>query len=150
MPIKIQKLDHFVIYVTDLARSEEFYMERLGMKVRMRIGLEQVVLECGDTLLALMAKPDLRTPVEPDATDSPLGRAHFAVNVSTADWNEARKELAAAGVPTSKPIDWGDHDCFYLSDPDGNMIELMSWREAAVNVSVNDDKVMDRDKGTTQ
>jgi catechol-2,3-dioxygenase len=28
----------------------------------------------------------------------------------------------------SKPIDWGDHDCFYLTDPDGNLIELMSWR----------------------
>ena len=129
MSIKIQKLDHFAIYVTDLARSEEFYTGHLGMNVRMRIGSEQVVLECGDTRLALMAKPDLKTPVEPGASENPLGRAHFAVNVSSEDWKAARGELAAAGVPISKPVDWGDHDCFYLTDPDGNLIELMNWRK---------------------
>jgi catechol 2,3-dioxygenase-like lactoylglutathione lyase family enzyme len=128
MPIRIQKLDHFAIYVTDLARAEKFYSEHLGMAVRARIGTEQVLLECGDTLLALFAKPDLPTPVEPGAPADPLGRAHFAVNVSASDWQAARAELEAAGVPLSRPIDWGDHDCFYLTDPDGNLIELMSWR----------------------
>jgi catechol 2,3-dioxygenase-like lactoylglutathione lyase family enzyme len=128
VPPRIKKLDHFVIYVTDLARSEKFYTERLGMAIHRRIGTEQVVLECGDAKLALMYKPHLKTPVEPGAVKSPLGRAHFAVNVSTADWHAAREDLAAAGVPISKPVDWGNHDCFYLTDPDGNLIELMSWR----------------------
>jgi catechol 2,3-dioxygenase-like lactoylglutathione lyase family enzyme len=129
MPPEIKKLDHFVIYVSDLARAEKFYSEQLGMHLKMRIGAEQVVFRCGDTSLALMYKPDLKTPVEPGAIENPLGRAHFAVNVSTADWHAAREELAAAGVPLSQPVDWGDHDCFYLTDPDGNLIELMSWRE---------------------
>src|SRR5438132_1034027 len=133
--MRIQKLDHLVIYVTDLARSERFYAERLGMEVKFRIGSEQVVLRCGDTSLALMWKPDLKTPVEPNATENPLGRAHFAVNVSVEDWATARAELAAAGVPISKPVDWGDHDCFYLADPDGNLIELMNWREEGTNQS---------------
>ncbi len=129
MPPRIKKLDHFVIYVSDLARAEKFYTERLGMPVKMRIGSEQVVCKCGDMSLALMLKPDLQTPVEPGAIESPLGRAHFAVNVSAADWSAAREELQVAGVPLSQPVDWGDHDCFYLTDPDGNLIELMSWRE---------------------
>ena len=126
--MRIQKLDHFAIYVTDLERAEKFYSEHLGMSVRMRIGSEQVLMECGDTLLALFAKPDLRTPVEPGAPADPLGRAHFAVNVSADDWQTARTELEAAGVPISKSINWGDHDCFYLTDPDGNLIELMCWQ----------------------
>ena len=129
MPPRIQKLDHFAIYVTDLARSEKFYTEHLGLKVSFRIGAEQVVFECGDTLLALIAKPDLKTPVEPGAPENPLRRAHFAVNVSQEDWEAARKDLAAAGIPISSHIDWGDHDCFYLTDPDGNLIELMSWQD---------------------
>lgn len=129
MPPEIKKLDHFVIYVSDLARAEKFYSEQLGMPLKMRIGAEQVVFTCGDTSLALMHKPDLKTPVEPGAIENPLGRAHFAVNVSTADWHAAREGFAAAGVPLSQPVDWGDHDCFYLTDPDGNLIELMSWRE---------------------
>ena len=127
--MQIQKLDHFVIYVSDLARAEKFYTEHLGMPVKMRIGGEQVVFKCGDTSLALMLKADLKTPVEPGAIENPLGRAHFAVNVSASDWNAAREALTVAGVPLSQPVDWGDHDCFYLTDPDGNLIELMSWRE---------------------
>ena len=129
MTVRILKLDHFAIYVTDLARSEQFYRERLGMGVHARIGTEQVLMRCGDTLLALFAKPGLQTPVEPGAPADPLGRAHFAVNVSAEDWKAARAEFEAAGVPVSRPIDWGDHDCFYLTDPDGNLIELMSWRD---------------------
>ena len=129
MPVSILRLDHFAIYVTDLVRSEQFYRERLGMEVHARIGSEQVLMRCGDTLLALFAKPGLQTPVERGATDDPLGRAHFAVNVSAEDWWAAREEFEAAGVPVSQPIDWGDHDCFYLTDPDGNLIELMSWRD---------------------
>ncbi len=128
MPVRIQKLDHFAIYVTDLQRSEKFYREHLGMSVQARIGTEQVVLNCGETLLALFVKPDLQTPVEPGAPADPLGRVHFAVNVSTKDWQAARAEYKAAGVPTSEAINWGDHDCFYITDPDGNLIELMSWR----------------------
>jgi catechol 2,3-dioxygenase-like lactoylglutathione lyase family enzyme len=128
MPVRIQKLDHFAIYVTDLQRSEKFYREHLGMSVQARIGTEQVVLNCGETLLALFAKPDLQTPVEPGAPADPLGRVHFAVNVSAKDWQAARAEYKAAGVPASEAIIWGDHDCFYITDPDGNLIELMAWR----------------------
>jgi catechol 2,3-dioxygenase-like lactoylglutathione lyase family enzyme len=128
MPVLIQKLDHFAIYVTDLERAEKFYREHLGMSVQARIGTEQVLLNCGDTLLALFAKPDLQTPVEPGAPADPLGRVHFAVNVSARDWQAAHAECKVAGVPVSEPINWGDHDCFYITDPDGNLIELMSWR----------------------
>ena len=128
MPIRLQKLDHLAIYVTDLSRAEMFYRKHLAMPVHARIGSEQILMKCGDTLLALFAKPDLQTPVEPGGVSSPAGRAHFAVNVSDDDWHAARAEMAAAGVPMSAAIDWGDHDCFYISDPDGNLIELMTWR----------------------
>ena len=126
MSIKIQRLDHFAIYVTDLSRAEAFYSKFLGMEVHNRIGAEQVLMKCGDTLLALFAKPDLKTPVEPGAPDDPYGRVHFAVNISTEDWKSAYKEFKQAGIPMSPLINWGDHDCFYITDPDGNLIELMS------------------------
>lgn len=126
MSIKIQRLDHFAIYVTDLSRAEAFYSKFLGMEVCNRVGSEQVLMKCGDTLLALFAKPDLKTPVEPGAPDDPFGRAHFAVNISDEDWKTAAKEFEQAGIPMSRLINWGDHHCFYITDPDGNLIELMS------------------------
>jgi catechol 2,3-dioxygenase-like lactoylglutathione lyase family enzyme len=129
MPIKIQKLDHFAIYVSDLSRAENFYSKFLGMEVHNRIAAEQVLMKCGDTLLALFAKTDLKTPVEPGAPGDPFGRAHFAVNISTEDWKSAYKEFEQAQIPMSRLINWGDHDCFYITDPDGNLIELMSWKD---------------------
>jgi catechol 2,3-dioxygenase-like lactoylglutathione lyase family enzyme len=129
MPIKIQKLDHFAIYVSDLSRAENFYTNFLGLDVHNRIGNEQVLMKCGDTLLALFAKHDLKTPVELGAPEDPFGRVHFALNISTEDWKTAYEEFEEAGIPMSRHINWGDHDCFYLTDPDGNLIELMSWKE---------------------
>lgn len=128
MAVRIQKLDHFAIYVSDLNRAESFYSEFLGMSVHARIGAEQLLLKCGDTLLALFGKSDLQTPVEPGAVSAPLGRAHFAVNVSQEDWHAARQEFEDQKIPMSEPINWGDHHCFYITDPDGNLIELMCWQ----------------------
>lgn len=126
MPLKIQKLDHFSIYVTDLSQAENFYSKILGMEVHNRIGVEQLLMKCGETLLALFAKPDLKTPVEPGAPDNPFGRVHFALRISFEDWEKARLEFEEVGIPLSHTIDWGDHKCFYITDPDGNLIELMS------------------------
>ena len=96
------------------------------MEVHNRIGAEQVLMKCDDTLLALFAKPDLITSVEPGAPENPFGRAHFGVNVSIEDWEKARFEFKEVGIPMSHTIDWGNHNCFYITDPDGNLIELMS------------------------
>jgi catechol 2,3-dioxygenase-like lactoylglutathione lyase family enzyme len=38
------------------------------------------------------------------------------------------KAKDAAGVETARPIDWGDHDCLYFLDPDGNLLEVVSYR----------------------
>jgi len=48
--------------------------------------------------------------------------------VKASDFADARKSLAAAGVESSAPIDWGDHDCIYFLDPDGNLLEMVSYR----------------------
>ena len=129
MPPKIQKLDHFAIYVTDLRLAEEFYSNRLGMSLHARIGEEQILMKCGDTLLAMFAKPDLKTPVETGAPANPLGRVHFALIVSHEDWENALEEFKRDGIPISQPIDWGDHNCFYITDHDGNLIELMAEKD---------------------
>jgi len=36
--------------------------------------------------------------------------------------------FAKRGVPHHAPIDWGDHDCLYFVDPDGNLLELVGYR----------------------
>ena len=67
--------------------------------------------------------PANRVPIQ-----DPFGRAYFAVTVSPDDWQSVLAKFEGAGVPVSRHIDLVDHDCFYVTDPDGNLIELMSWR----------------------
>jgi len=127
--MKLERLDHFGIEVTDLARAERFYTEVLGLAVVAHFG-DQTLLQCGDQNLALFAVA--RAPLS--ASDRrariahPLGRGHHAFRVSRVDFDGARERLKDAAVECATPIDWGDHDCLYFLDPDGNLLEVVSYR----------------------
>jgi catechol 2,3-dioxygenase-like lactoylglutathione lyase family enzyme len=127
--MKLDRLDHYGLEVADLSRAERFYTTVLGMSVVARLG-DQILLECGGQNLALFGvrRPPL-TPHERRALiDHPLGKGHHAFKVGRDDFAQAAATLAAAGVETARPIDWGDHDCMYFLDPDANLLELVSYR----------------------
>ena len=127
--MKLERLDHFGLEVADLARAERFYTVVLGLQVVNRFG-DQVLLDCGGQNLALFEVP--RSPLDDAARQAliahPLGRGHHAFKVTASDFSGARERLAAAGVESAAPIDWGDHDCIYFLDPDGNLLEMVSYR----------------------
>jgi catechol 2,3-dioxygenase-like lactoylglutathione lyase family enzyme len=127
--MKLERLDHFGIEVAELGRAESFYTNVLGLSVVARLG-DQVLLDCGGQNLALFEVP--RPPLDSASRQSiishPLGRGHHAFKVSRDDFNGARERLKSAGVESAAPIDWGDHDCIYFLDPDGNLLEMVSYR----------------------
>jgi catechol 2,3-dioxygenase-like lactoylglutathione lyase family enzyme len=127
--MKLEKLDHFGIEVRDLARAERFYAEVLGLALVPRFG-DQILLDCGGQNLALFEVP--RPPLTPaeraQVIGHPLGRGHHAFRVNREDFLAAGRRLDDAGVETAKPIDWGDHDCMYFLDLDGNLLEIVSYR----------------------
>jgi len=127
--LQVKRLDHFGVDVADLARAERFYTELLGMTVEMRL-TDQVLLRYGDGNCALFWKPD-RAPGGLDQIENPLGKSHHAFEVSWEDLRRALELFKARGVPHHAPINWGDHDCLYFLDPDGNLLELVGYRHAA-------------------
>jgi len=127
--VKLERLDHFGIEVGDLARAERFYTKVLGLSVVTHLG-DQVLLDCGGQNLALfhVARPPI-SPAERQARIShPLGKGHHAFRVSGADFAAAKERFTKAGVESARPIDWNDHDCLYFLDPDGNLLEIVSYR----------------------
>jgi catechol 2,3-dioxygenase-like lactoylglutathione lyase family enzyme len=126
--MRLERLDHFGIEVADLSRAERFYAGVLGLNVVARMG-DQILFDCGGQNLALFEVK--RRPLEAAERKSiishPLGRGHHAFKVGRADLHNAARELAAAGVECATPIDWGDHDCLYFLDLDGNLLELVSY-----------------------
>jgi len=127
--MKLERLDHFGLEVGELARAEEFYTRVLGLTVVARFG-DQVLLQCGEQNLALFrVAHEPLSPAERRARIAhPLGRGHHAFRVNREDFAAAGERLAAHGAEIAPPIDWGDHDCRYFLDPDGNLLELVSYR----------------------
>ena len=127
--MKLERLDHFGIEVAELKRAERFYTDVLGLSVVARFG-DQVLLQCGDQNLALFQVPRalLTSDQRQNLISHPLGKGHHAFRVGRADFEVAREHLAEAGVETAATIDWGDHDCMYFLDLDGNLLEIVSYR----------------------
>ncbi len=124
--IRVTRLDHFGVDVSDLDRAERFYTEVLGMTVRMRLP-DQRLLGYGEGSCALFLKPD-RVPGRLEQIRDPLGKSHHAFEVSWDDLAAARRLFDERGIPQHAPIDWGDHECVYFLDPDGNLLELVGYR----------------------
>jgi catechol 2,3-dioxygenase-like lactoylglutathione lyase family enzyme len=127
--MRLERLDHFGIEVLELGRAERFYTEVLGLTAVAHFG-DQVLLECGGQNLAIfqVRRPPLTPAERQQRIAHPLGRGHHAFRVSRADFAGARERLALAGIESAQPINWGDHDCVYFLDPDGNLLELVSYR----------------------
>lgn len=129
-PISIRGLDHLVLRVIDLEPMLRFYVEILGCPLEKRqddIGLVQ--LRAGNALIDLV-------PI-----DGPLGRAggaapaaegrnldHFCLAVEPFDEPAIRAHLQRHGVQTgpvaSRYGAQGQGPSIYLSDPEGNVLEL--------------------------
>jgi catechol 2,3-dioxygenase-like lactoylglutathione lyase family enzyme len=128
--IRIREIDHLVLRVVDLDRMLRFYCEVLGCSVERRqddIGLVQ--LRAGRSMLDLV-------PV-----DGKLGRAggaapgregrnldHLCLRVEPFDERSIRGHLQAHGVEGG-PVESrygaeGEGPSIYLTDPEGNVVEL--------------------------
>ncbi len=128
--ITIREIDHLVLRVSGLDEMLHFYCGVLGCTVERRddaIGLVQ--LRAGRSLIDLV-------PV-----DGPLGRAggaaagrearnldHFCLRVEPFDETQIRATLASAGIEAGAVARRngaeGEGPSMYVSDPEGNVVEL--------------------------
>ena len=114
------QLDHCSVVITDVDRSRRFYRDLLGLReVPKPRTFDFVVLwfDLGDMHVHLLLKD------RPDA----IGARHFALRV--ADAAAARAYFAEHGVPTQETTPIPGADRFFISDPDGNRIEIIQWLE---------------------
>jgi catechol 2,3-dioxygenase len=110
--------------VSDLARSQKFYGDILGLVVRRRDGTTAELGTGAASLLRLWERPGAR-PKPPHAT----GLYHFAVLLpARADLARALRRLSETRYEIDGASDHLVSEAIYLADPDENGIEIYADR----------------------
>ena len=128
--IHLREIDHLVLRVVDLDRMLRFYCDALGCTVERRqdeIGLVQ--LRAGRSLIDLVPVSGKLGQMG-GAAPGTQGRNmdHFCLRVEPFAEADIRQHLAAHGVAAgsveSRYGAEGEGPSIYLSDPEGNVVEL--------------------------
>ena len=124
--IRIAGLDHVVLRVGDLDRAIEFYQKVLGCHVERRLEQPKLVqLRAGASLIDLVP-----APLSPQAAEDTAGRNmdHFAVRGDGFDAAALTAHLRDHGIAVGEVRERygaeGYGPSLYISDPDGNTVEL--------------------------
>ncbi len=134
--MEVKELGHLVLYIRDLERSRAFYRDVLGWREVAAVPGQMAMFSSGRTHHEL-----LLIEVGPNAAPIPEGRRvgmyHFGLKIGETDdeLRAAFQRLAEAGANVVGSADHGVTHSVYITDPDGNEIELYidvqpeRWRE---------------------
>lgn len=119
--MKLESVDHVWFWVSDLDRAVAFYGEALGLPLRMRHGNEWAEFEAGGIRLGLHGAGAGRAVRQG-------GTAVFLVD----DLDVAKVALEERGVTFEDHLGEVPGYARYasFSDPDGNAMQLIEYREA--------------------
>lgn len=118
------RIGHVHLKVADLERALAFYRDVLGFEVTQRYGKEAAFLSAGGYHHHLGLNTWESRGGSPPRAGS-TGLYHFAILYPTrAALAEALRRLHTAGISLQGASDHGVSEALYLSDPDGNGIEL--------------------------
>ena len=129
-PISIQGIDHVVLRVRDVASMQHFYCEVLGCtveKIQAHIGLTQ--LRAGQQLIDLV-DVDGKLGREGGAPPGREGRNmdHLCLRLQPFDAAAIAGHLRAHGIAPGDVVSRfgaeGEGPSMYISDPEGNVVEL--------------------------
>ena len=133
IPFKLEHIDHVVLRVADVGKSLAFYVDALGCTVdKVQPDIELTQLRAGTSQIDLV-------PINAERGDGlPIGPGrnvdHFALEIAPFDEAAIRAYLATQGIDAGESKRRygakGYGPSLYITDPDGNVVELKGPPEA--------------------
>jgi catechol 2,3-dioxygenase-like lactoylglutathione lyase family enzyme len=122
IPFTVGGLDHIVLRVADMDRAIAFYRDVLGICEERRIdSIGLVQLRAGHSLIDLVPLPEGSRAGEANVE-------HFALTIEPFEAQTLARHFKAHGSGIEEPARrygaQGYGPSIYLSDPDGNVVEL--------------------------
>lgn len=129
--MKMRRIDHIVLTVSDLGRSRRFYHEVFDMPIIDQQSNDHVItLRCGHQLIRLQESD--RPKDELQAAHPTVGAADLCL-VSGDDVDDTIHHLRSYYVdlvdgPVTKQGSEGEMTSLYIHDPDNNLIEVAFYK----------------------
>jgi catechol 2,3-dioxygenase len=125
----VKNLAEVVLVVDDMDRSIRFYRDVLGLEVFSPPQLATKFLRIGSSAGGVPQQIVLVPRAASASGERVKVLHHIGLEVAQDDFESERQRLQAAGFQ----LRTGQHpfmpvDAFYLDDPDGNEIEIATWR----------------------
>lgn len=120
MTFKVERIDHVVLRVRDLAGMVRFYEQALGFREERRIDTLQLVqMRAGASMLDLVFN---------DAPVAARNMDHLCFRIDPFDRDAIVMRLAPLGISVGETVERygaeGTGPSVYFHDPEGNQIEL--------------------------
>jgi glyoxylase I family protein len=127
MAFHVERIDHVVLRVRDLAAMVRFYEQALGFRVERRLDeLRLVQMRAGASMLDLIAR---ERPTDGGNMD------HLCFRIAPFDRDAIAKQLSPLGITLGETVQRygaeGTGPSVYFDDPEGNQIELKGPSGAA-------------------
>ena len=123
--MELDGVHHIGVYVRDLDRAEEFYIDVLGFQVveRYQEEIRHSMLDTGDTKIHLFESTDLNLDEAINCL-SEEGYAHIAFGASRDNFLEVIEDLKKHRIDFRGPLILGKGESVHFKDPDGNHLEI--------------------------
>ncbi len=127
MAISVKKVGHVVLKVRDIETSAAFYRDVIGLKevARGAFAAKMVFFSATGENHHDLALAEVG-PAAPSAPSEAVGLYHVALKIGDTleELRAAREHLEAHGVTRLRLVDHRVSQSIYLTDPDGNALEL--------------------------
>lgn len=121
-------VDHINVDVNDLDECYPFYRDTLELSL-LRLPSDfqgdHAMFETGETVVTL-AETGRADAWDPSLIEHPLDKAHIAFETDR-DTYERLIDVLDGQFPKQGPYDWGEFEGFYFLDPDGNLLEIITY-----------------------
>ena len=136
---EVHAIGEVAIRVRDMEAMVDFYHGTIGLPILRRFGDDVTALKIADGVHGQIQTLTLFGPGLPpnhptvkwtglDPQHSTLH--HFALTVAPEDYDRVLRDFAAAGVETNTANHrWNGWRGIYVRDPEGNIMELVSYHE---------------------
>lgn len=121
-------IDHINVDVDDLDACYPFYREVLELDLLRPpsdFQGEHAMFEAGETVLTL-AETGRADGWDEENITHPLDKAHIAFETGRENYDRMISELDGQ-FPKQGPYDWDSFEGFYFLDPDGNLLEIITY-----------------------